>query len=120
MAFILKRRAGFAPDSLLAGAVRHMRAKRGISRRALARAAGVRARDLIRLERGYGAHDDLLEQLGTALGESRATLMLQVANQEYVARRGGERKLRDAVAASLGANADSFMADSRISRLPLN
>jgi transcriptional regulator with XRE-family HTH domain len=75
-------------------AVRHMRARQGVSRRRLARACAIKRRDFARLEHGHYDPDlRLLEQLGTTLNGTLMTLMLQLANQEYLTEIGGPRNL---------------------------
>jgi transcriptional regulator with XRE-family HTH domain len=79
-----------------------MRSKKHMSRLRLARACDIPCGDLVRLERGRHDPDlHVMRQLSFALDETLSTLMLQLANVEYIAELGGERALRRAAAARL-------------------
>jgi transcriptional regulator with XRE-family HTH domain len=118
---ILKRHAYSSGHLQLGCAVRHMRAKQGVSQHRLAGACGIRWRDLARLERGrYHPSLQLLEQLCAALGVTWATLELEVGNERYIGKAGGIRKLRRAAAAGLSVSVPSDAeGGGTVSRLPL-
>jgi transcriptional regulator with XRE-family HTH domain len=98
-----------------------MRAKRGVSRRRLARVCGMRRRDLARLERGRSHPSfQMLKQLYEALDYTWETLELQVGNERYIAEAGGIPKLRRAAAAGLRRSLPSDAeGGGTVSRLPL-
>ena len=103
------------PDSThvsLGRAVRRMRARQHVSRRQLAAACEMRWRDLVRLEYGWLNPDmRLLVRLSAVLDGTLTTLMLQIANEQYLAEIGGPRRLISSAADHAGAVAGDTLLD---------
>jgi ribosome-binding protein aMBF1 (putative translation factor) len=95
----LQRRQQSSVCVQLGRALRHMRRRKGISQRKLARACDMSWRDLVRLEGGRLDPDlHLLRRLSVALNGTLMTMTLQLANEQYVNEMGDPRTLRSVAA----------------------